>query len=280
MNSRQNRLSIRQKAIEFANKYNLLNFDCFTLQQILEQCGYRVLEYSDDFVKTADALKDLDSQATGIADVFLKENIRCVFVRKSLPEEDKAVLLAEQTGIIVLLGGIENITDSQRYDCLTFSLYLRDLCKEKGVGAWFTRHKTGALATVAMLLLVACMSLSSVVLYFSTLSGTVNPLDSLTSSVDNALAPAQTVQVDIFDNNAVAAFSPVDLPLTEGVDGTVQNSDVSEETGEEYFYVTKSGKKYHISSCTYIKDISACSKVSKEDILQKGYEPCKRCIKG
>ncbi len=48
--------------------------------------------------------------------------------------------------------------------------------------------------------------------------------------------------------------------------------------GGEY-YATSSGKKYHISSCQYIKDLSKCIKLSNSDISSGKYEPCKKCIK-
>jgi hypothetical protein len=43
------------------------------------------------------------------------------------------------------------------------------------------------------------------------------------------------------------------------------------------YYVTQSGSKYHISSCSYLSKSRIA--VSLETIRSKGYSPCSRCIK-
>ncbi|MBU0468250.1 MAG: hypothetical protein KKD07_02810 [Candidatus Omnitrophica bacterium] len=43
-------------------------------------------------------------------------------------------------------------------------------------------------------------------------------------------------------------------------------------------YVTKNGKKYHDKECLLIKNKEATAK-SKEDAIETGYTPCRRCFK-
>ncbi len=67
---------------------------------------------------------------------------------------------------------------------------------------------------------------------------------------------------------------------------TVPIEDVAGETPETEqvtsdnttYYVTKSGKKYHVKSCSYLKDLSKCTEISPTEAATLGYEPCKRCI--
>lgn len=46
---------------------------------------------------------------------------------------------------------------------------------------------------------------------------------------------------------------------------------------DQSYYVTASGKKYHISTCGYLSKSKI--KITMEEILSDGYEPCSRCIK-
>ena len=43
-------------------------------------------------------------------------------------------------------------------------------------------------------------------------------------------------------------------------------------------YVTKNGKKYHTQECRWVKNRETV-KMSEEDAVKKGYEPCGKCIK-
>ncbi len=43
-------------------------------------------------------------------------------------------------------------------------------------------------------------------------------------------------------------------------------------------YVTKNGKKYHKKICSWIKNKDAVA-ISKEEAVEKGLTPCKRCYK-
>ena len=46
----------------------------------------------------------------------------------------------------------------------------------------------------------------------------------------------------------------------------------------EDVYVTKRGKKYHKETCSLIKNKNARA-ISKEEALEKGLKPCRRCFK-
>lgn len=61
-----------------------------------------------------------------------------------------------------------------------------------------------------------------------------------------------------------------------------QTSDKETETTQKAetpsgYYVTQSGKKYHVASCSYLSKSRVA--ISLERIKAEGYSPCSRCIK-
>ena len=44
-------------------------------------------------------------------------------------------------------------------------------------------------------------------------------------------------------------------------------------------FVTKNGSKYHKASCRLLKKKESAKKLDKDDAIEKGYTPCKRCFK-
>lgn len=53
---------------------------------------------------------------------------------------------------------------------------------------------------------------------------------------------------------------------------------VAISNSEECYYITKTGSKYHIQSCEYIKSHKT-TKISKKEAERLGYTPCDLCIK-
>lgn len=43
--------------------------------------------------------------------------------------------------------------------------------------------------------------------------------------------------------------------------------------------VTKTGTKYHKEECRLIKNKDAATKMDKDEALEDGYEPCRKCFK-
>lgn len=54
-------------------------------------------------------------------------------------------------------------------------------------------------------------------------------------------------------------------------------TDNSSPVTDSKYYITQSGSKYHIASCSYLK--KSRIPISLETIKAKGYSPCSRCIK-
>ncbi len=74
------------------------------------------------------------------------------------------------------------------------------------------------------------------------------------------------VNINSTDNSDYAQTATETVTL----DSSAHNSDGS------VYYVTKSGRKYHIDGCSYLK---SKIEITYDDIIAGGYEPCSRCIK-
>ena len=59
--------------------------------------------------------------------------------------------------------------------------------------------------------------------------------------------------------------------------GSEKESDTTKSETASGYYVTQSGKKYHIASCSYLTKSKIS--ISLERIRAEGYSPCSRCIK-
>ena len=80
---------------------------------------------------------------------------------------------------------------------------------------------------------------------------------------------------DIITNETVPSAESKDTASTRTTGSTTQSTTVQASSGQ--YYVTQSGSKYHISSCSYLS--KSRISVSLETIRAKGYSPCSRCIK-
>ena len=88
-----------------------------------------------------------------------------------------------------------------------------------------------------------------------------------------------TTEVDASNKATVSVSSSDDSGHTEEASELVTSGagSVSEhEIDEAVYYVTKSGRKYHIDGCSYLK---SKIEITYDDIIAGGYEPCSRCIK-
>lgn len=89
-------------------------------------------------------------------------------------------------------------------------------------------------------------------------------------------APTEQSQTGLAPSLPV--FVPIDLPDAPAGDRTLptaEPSDSDEEPTGQVVYVTKSGTKYHLGSCSHLSK----SKIEKSlsEAKNAGYEPCKTC---
>jgi hypothetical protein len=56
---------------------------------------------------------------------------------------------------------------------------------------------------------------------------------------------------------------------------TINNTVTTKPTITNIVYITKTGKKYHRSGCSYLKN--SCIKIDKAKAISQGYTPCSKC---
>ena len=54
--------------------------------------------------------------------------------------------------------------------------------------------------------------------------------------------------------------------------------DVPANTTEQTYVLTRTGDKYHLPSCYYVRDKNDLVEITLEEAEKGGYEPCKVCI--
>ncbi len=293
-------MTVRQKAIDFANRLELSHFDYVSIKQMLEKLGYAVLEYSDENRTVTAVLSGLEITFPERADAFsfFGKNEKYVFVRQTLSQEEKTAALATEAGNIVLghFNGTTTlgIDSTKRLDAVSFAMILREICLQKGIKKWIIRHTAEAATAALTILLAVSLSITALVFYLSVDDGMMNPFEEISaSSFDSALPDLFEIEFDngtddlinngITDSittdaeDAVTAFSHVN-PSVE-TQTAQQTEEKTEIQHENVYYVTKSGNKYHTRDCSYIKDVSSCTEIDEAQIKSMEYEPCKRCIK-
>ena len=58
-------------------------------------------------------------------------------------------------------------------------------------------------------------------------------------------------------------------------------TEASEEDAQVHYIANTNSKKFHLPTCSSVKDMKECNKWyftgTREELIQQGYEPCKRC---
>ena len=80
----------------------------------------------------------------------------------------------------------------------------------------------------------------------------------------------------VSDNENVDETDAKDLSSDESQADTIEHD---ENTSESEFYMLTGRDKYHKSDCYYIRDKDNVVSVTMSEITDKGFEPCKKCLK-
>ena len=79
------------------------------------------------------------------------------------------------------------------------------------------------------------------------------------------------------DKNEATRANANDSASTDdsALDNTNTDSSSSDDTNSYSVYITKTGDKYHTSSCSYLRKSKI--ELSKQDAISRGYTACGRC---
>lgn len=103
-----------------------------------------------------------------------------------------------------------------------------------------------------------------------------------TAETTTATTTLTTTETEVFSYTSPPTQITTNSVITD-VQTTVQPTSAyiftthKDNQNDGKYYVTASGKKYHIGSCSYLSKTKI--EISLDEALNKGYEPCSRCIK-
>ncbi len=224
-------------------------------------------------------------------------------------DEEKLVFVSGETDearcfYYSVLLGLMNLTDSRDADesqmiqAYIFASKIRQEIENNSKSKISESKLRNVLLSIfAVMLTVSVAGL--IFLYRNVNRNNMNPLENslpatvadMSSIIDDAAVVDNEDINSVVPEIAVAAVSissPSEDSASSDLDvsnESVQSSSNKMITKEDVpsstvtYYATASGKKYHISGCQYVKDLSKCVLVSDDDIVLGKYEPCKKCIK-
>lgn len=81
--------------------------------------------------------------------------------------------------------------------------------------------------------------------------------------------------IDI-DRDYAVAYSKDSAESEKGDNTVIAENSANDNKAFDTVYVTKTGTKYHLAGCTYLK--SSVNEISLDEAEEKGYEPCSKCV--
>lgn len=151
---------------------------------------------------------------------------------------------------------------------------------------YISRHIPETICLSITFILLLSYSICAVVLETRAKNSIKNPLKNVEEAnladieadeTDNT----QETENEQYESKAVSSITANSIESVDKTAGILQAEEQSEpdtETAVSYCIIGN-GKKYHTTTCSYIKENSQCTAITPEKALQNGYEPCSRCIK-
>ncbi len=161
-----------------------------------------------------------------------------------------------------------NFTQKLTEKSLLALLVLSFVCTVMGFGMAYNEHRNLSVLSdkyqQAIDKIVACEESISI------LSEKIDNLQT-TVPAEHPTIPEEFISDEKIQNDTTSA----DYNNKQNLSG--QEPEMTFQPSDSKYYVTQSGSKYHISSCSYLS--KSRIPVSLETIRAKRYTPCSRCIK-
>ncbi|MBQ2967208.1 MAG: ImmA/IrrE family metallo-endopeptidase [Clostridia bacterium] len=251
---------IQKKARAFVNKHRLKKVNFTSVRSAAKAEGYTIVEfnhlYNDKDVNVlveALHLKEYVSTAKGFT--YADNNYRIIFLHEDLSDSEKVLVLLHELGHITLghltANSIIGNDVMQEYEANEFSHYITHRSKMDAFfhsACWNKKwYITGGVLLVAVLVLL---------LTFCT---------GQTPEQPSGIAP---------DNDPVQT----EVSVTNPTQSTAQPApSKTAPYAEKQFFITATGKKYHLEDCRYLQDKSDVSPMTKEQYDSGFYQPCAYC---
>ena len=236
--------SVVKAAIKSRNSDLKNKIDLETIKNVLRSKGCAVLFYDPDEGNRILCEYKLEEYARAVeAFTFKKDEMRIVFVRSKVSCEDKLYLLLHEVGHVILRHAEKS--------ALISNSRLQDFEADTFAYTVLNPPKHGKLTALTAWILTMTLCFASG--FFYALRVQTAPESTYEKANEETF---QTAPAGIYRN-------------------------ISEETNqtpagkEELVYITKTGKKYHLGNCIYVRN-KACIAVNRDE-AQQTHEPCSVC---
>lgn len=244
----------RRQVREFIRKYRLRQVNARTLKGVLKEQGYTVVEFNgvcdrEDVAELITSL-GLTELAANVKNGFTYHSgkYRLVFVNEALNDEEKVIVLAHEEGHIwhghMQCGNRVGNDVICEYEANEFAHYLLE---------YRNPYRKNVVRTA-----FACA-------VFVLLAGVFFQYAGRNDAVGADSTQEQRAQE-----------SSVVKKATSKGEGEV--SENSKAQGTEEYYITKTGMKYHVRDCMYIRNKTDVRRMTEEEYESGEYEPCKACL--
>lgn len=280
-------------ASEFISSYGITDITAKSIKDALKVQGFTVIEYSrisnDENVENLIVSLGLKAYSLSVdAFTYADKNMRLVFILENLSEHEQLILLAHEQGHIscghlseTTVSGQNVLHENQANE---FAHYILSMAKHKGLYGSFLRNPRVStvvllLVTLIALIIAITFSIHSAINHEKSKSEQeFVPVETSQKTQEPEIQePVNAKNVPDSTNKLDGLFSDENLGVIP--DNKSDQTNTQQVLTENVYYMTKSGTKYHVASCSYIKSKDSLTVVTAEDINLYNYAPCSRCIK-
>jgi hypothetical protein len=275
-------MTVQECAKVFIKKYDVQKLTYSKLEEIIEELGYKVKKFdiynkrSIEFLDNLSLLKQIEHSKCFI---YSCKNLKLIFISGSLNSKEIKTLLLHEIGHIMLnhifnTNGLisENIT--YEIEANEFVYLVQEQLKKRKV------LQSVINSLFYTLILTACVT--SLLIGYKLISSSSDS-DQYTSynNSNSIVSQIQTTTIEsvtTLSKKTTSTLKTNTLQTTTTPDTseiTIQSS--QQQNNENIYYITKSGTKYHLSTCYHIVGRAATS-ATKEELENAGYSPCTDCL--
>lgn len=274
-------------ARQFIKTHNIKELSRENLEKAIKSQGHSIIYFGNEqnsksMLKFSKCAGVKDKLKAGTSFTYHDQTTYTIFIPDNFSDEEIKISLCREAGYIIMSG---NFPDEEKQSILLYQSaaefvhYLKELTQNSIKSRLLKNPLTFTISAIFSSLLIFCVS---IMLAFSVGTAYDN------SNQSSGFIPYSNSQSENFFKNDIVASSVTNnnsVNVDELFDSvsTHQDSDAqvsnAKQTTQSFFYVTKSGKKYHEITCSYVEGKDNLIEIQKDDIDTSKYEPCSKCIK-
>ena len=267
---------LAKKTIE---KYAISSITPSAIKNIIGTYGYTVIRYSEQEMSSEtmhliDALALSDTAHSKNSFAYSQNSQKIVFLRKEISEDELLYLLSLELGYI-LLDKDSSLYCNTHTDILAheFAHHIYDMANNGLIYNTFKYYLTQGIMAVCCICICICV-LAYKFIYKPLREVLTEDYSTFKSTLISTL-PNDDAVVDAF---AVSNNSSDNSNKAQSKESSSSQSFILDDEEETVYYATKSGTKYHTSSCSYVSG-KETKQLTANDINSGKFTPCSRCIK-